>query len=69
MSHSTLEAYYKNIFALTHHHKYSISDLESLMPFELEVYIAILNDYVAVQEEAALQAQKQAEAIAAARRY
>jgi len=69
MSHNTLEAYFKNIFAMTYHHKYSISDLESMMPFELDVYIAILNNYIAVKEEEALQASKQAEAIAAARRY
>lgn len=64
MSHTTLEAYFKNIFAMTFHHKYSIADLENLVPFELEIYVSLLNDYIAMKEEEALQAQLRAEALA-----
>lgn len=51
MSHNTLEGYFKTIFSLAQHHKYSISDLESLMPFERDVYVDILKDFIEQQEE------------------
>ena len=38
MDGKTLEGYYKTIFNLTYHHKYSISELEDLPSFELEIY-------------------------------
>lgn len=28
------------------HHKYSLSDLENMMPWEREIYILMLKDYV-----------------------
>lgn len=45
MNHNTLENYYKTIFAMAHHHHYSISDLESLISYELDVYITLLKDH------------------------
>lgn len=46
MSHNNLKNYYSTIFALTFHHKYSISELEDLYPYELEVYTALLSQYL-----------------------
>jgi len=36
---------------LVQHHKYSINDIENLIPFELEIYLALLNDYIKKIEE------------------
>lgn len=38
--------YYKINFQLMQHHKYSLSDLESMMPWEREIYILMLKQYV-----------------------
>jgi len=45
MIHTTLEAHYKNIFALRHHHGYSITEINDLYPFEFEIYTGLAIDY------------------------
>jgi hypothetical protein len=39
------------VFALAQHHKYSISDIENLMPYERDVYFAMLVNYIKEQKE------------------
>ncbi len=56
MSHTNLEAYFKTNFALMQYHKYSLSDLENMMPWEREVYVTMLQQYI--EEENAKQQQK-----------
>lgn len=51
LSHNTLEVYYQTIFALAQHHKYSIHDIENLIPFERDIYFAMLIDYIRELEE------------------
>lgn len=46
LSHISLISYYKVNFALAQHHKYSISDIESWLPFERDLYVDMLNDYI-----------------------
>tara|TARA_B100000519_G_C14059363_1_gene351320 strand:+ start:399 stop:560 length:162 start_codon:yes stop_codon:yes gene_type:complete len=41
-----LEGYYKTNFALMQHHKYSLSELENMMPFERQVYVSLLMQYL-----------------------
>jgi hypothetical protein len=36
---------------LVQHHKYSIEDIENLIPFEKDIYVALLNDYLKKLEE------------------
>jgi hypothetical protein len=48
---SNLANYYQTIFALCQHHKYSISDVEGLLPFERDVYVAMLIDYLEKEKE------------------
>lgn len=45
MIHTTLEAHYKNIFALRHHHGYSITEINDMYPFEFEIYTGLAIDY------------------------
>jgi len=56
MSHTNLEAYFRTNFALMQYHKYSLSDLENMMPWEREVYVTMLQQYI---EEENLKAQQQ----------
>jgi hypothetical protein len=56
MAHTNLESYYKINFALLQHHKYSLVDLENMIPWEREVYLTLLQQYI---EEENLKAQQQ----------
>jgi len=46
MAHEDLVSYYKLNFALMQHHKYSLTELENMMPWEREIYLALLTDYI-----------------------
>ena len=56
MAHEDLASYYKLNFALMQHHKYSLKELENMMPWEREIYVSLLQQYV---EEENLKAQQQ----------
>jgi len=55
MSHIDLESYFKLNFALMQHHKYSLTEIENMMPWERDIYLGLLNQYV---EEENLKAQQ-----------
>lgn len=38
-------------FQLMQSHKYSLQDLENMLPWEREIYVALLIDYIKQQEE------------------
>ena len=46
MAHASLESYYKINFALMKHHKYSITEIENMIPWEKDVYVALLEQYI-----------------------
>jgi len=51
-----MEGYYKTNFALMQHHKYSLTEIENMMPWERQVYTTLLMQYldlVKQQQEAA----------------
>ncbi len=50
-SHDSLENYYKINFILIQHHKYSLSELESMLPWERIVYISQLENYIKEENE------------------
>ena len=56
MSHEDLASYYKLNVALMQHHKYSLTELENMIPWEREIYVSLLQQYV---EEENLKAQQQ----------
>ena len=56
MAHEDLASYFKLNFALMQHHKYSLTELENMMPWEREIYVSLLQQYV---EEENLKAQQQ----------
>ena len=42
--------------ALMQHHKYSLTELENMMPWEREIYVSLLQQYI---EEENLKAQQE----------
>jgi len=46
MMHEDLISYYKTNFALMQHHKYSLTELENMIPWEREIYITLLQQYI-----------------------
>tara|TARA_Y100001972_G_scaffold113417_1_gene148112 strand:- start:266 stop:442 length:177 start_codon:yes stop_codon:yes gene_type:complete len=56
MAHIDLESYYKVTFSLMQHHKYSLTEIENMMPWERDIYLALLNQYVE-EENARIQQQ------------
>ena len=51
MAHTDLASYYKINFALMQHHKYSLSELENMMPWEREIYVNLLMQYIDEENE------------------
>ena len=46
LSHDNLINHYQTNFALVQHHKYSLSELENMMPWEREVYLTMLKKWI-----------------------
>jgi hypothetical protein len=56
MSYMELESYYRINFALMQFHKYSLTEVENLIPFEREIYLSLLQQHI---EEEKLKQQQQ----------
>ena len=41
-----LESYYRTNFALMQYHKYSLTELENMMPWERDIYTSLLQQYI-----------------------
>jgi hypothetical protein len=59
MSHNTLSNYYETVFALAQHHKWQPSEIEGLIPFERDIYVKMLTEYLEELKEKQRQAQQQ----------
>ena len=46
MAHESLESYYKTNFSLVQHHHWSLTEIENLLPWEREIYISLLKQYI-----------------------
>ncbi len=56
MSYNSLENYFRTNFSLIQHHKYSLTELENLLPWEREIYVTLLIQHL---EEEKLRQQNQ----------
>ena len=56
MAHIDLESFYKLNFSLMQHHKYSLTEIENMMPWERDIYVELLKQHI---EEQKLEQQKQ----------
>ena len=55
--HDSLENMYKTNFALMQHHKYSLTELENMMPWERDIYVNLLIALINEVEQQRKQAQ------------
>jgi hypothetical protein len=51
LSNDNLLNHYQTNFALMQHHKYSLTELDEMIPFEREIYLALLTEHVKQENE------------------
>lgn len=51
LSHNNLASYYRTNFNLMQHHKYSLTEIENLIPWEREVYINLLINHLREEQD------------------
>jgi hypothetical protein len=51
LGYTSLANYYTLNFALVQHHKYSLREIEDLMPWERDVYTDMLREWIAQENE------------------
>lgn len=51
LGHDKLINHYKTNFALVQHHKYSLSEIENMIPWERMIYIDLLKEFLKEQEQ------------------
>ncbi len=51
MAHMDMESFYKLNFALMQYHKYSLTEIENLIPWERDVYVALLKNHLEEEEQ------------------
>lgn len=50
LSHNTLGNYYALNFSLMQYHKYSLTEIEAMIPWERELYVKMLIDYIETEK-------------------
>ena len=55
LSHDSLESHFLVNFALVQHHKYSLTELNEMIPWERQIYIELLKNWIQEQETEAKQ--------------
>jgi hypothetical protein len=58
MAYSSLTSYFKTLWAMVHHHKWTVSEIENLTPWERDIYVEMTAQYIQ-EQEAAMQMQQQ----------
>lgn len=51
LGHDSLMNHFKTNFALMHHHKYSLSELEDMLPWERMLYVDLLKQHLKQLEQ------------------
>jgi hypothetical protein len=46
MAHMELESYFRINFALMQFHKYSLTEIENMIPWERDIYLALLQQHI-----------------------
>ena len=57
MSHMDLESYFRLNFSLMQYHKWSLTEIENLLPWERDVYVGLLKNHLEEEEFKAQQAR------------
>lgn len=58
LGHENLETYYRINFALMQYHKYSLTEIENMIPWEREIYLSLLENHIREEEEKAQKANR-----------
>lgn len=58
LSHDTLQNMYAVNFSMVQHHKYSLTELENMIPWEREIFVILLNQHLKEEEEKRKKAQQ-----------
>jgi len=51
LGHDSLENYYTTNFSLMQHHKYSLTEIEKMIPWERDIYVGMLINYIKEENE------------------
>ena len=54
-----MENYYRTNFGMMQHHNYSLTELEDMMPWEREIYIGLLMNFLREEKERMDQEKRQ----------
>lgn len=57
LSHDSITQYYTTNFQLMQHHKYSLSELENMLPWERDIYVNLLVQHLKDENEKMKQRQ------------
>ena len=57
----SLKSYYNNMFTLVHQYKYTLTELEGMIPWERDLYIGLVNSWVKEEEEKFKRKREEAE--------
>lgn len=59
LSHESLVSYYKTNYQLVQNHKYSLTELENMIPWERDIYLTMLQDDIRKANDEAKKQQMQ----------
>jgi len=51
MAYMNLETYFRVNFALMQYHKYSLTEIENMMPWERDIYVGLLQQHLKEEEQ------------------
>jgi len=57
-NYDNLGNYYQTNFAMMQHHKYSLTELDNMIPWERQLYVDMLTDYLRAENERVKQQQR-----------
>ena len=46
MAHNNMENYFRLNFAMMQYHKYSLTEIENMMPWERDIYVGLLQSHL-----------------------
>jgi len=51
LSHDSLANHYQTNFAMIQHHKWSLTELNDMIPFERQIYVALIQQWIKEENE------------------
>lgn len=51
LGHESLVSFFQNNFSMIQHHKYSLREIEDMVPLERDIYIALLVQWIEEENE------------------